>query len=356
MANRNLISAVGLTIYVNLRKDDGSDDIYDNNSSDVVNFDVSDYADYGVDLSVTGSGGTKYVYTIPAELPAGRWIEEFRRQAGGARDADTAVDIILRSRRFTWNGGVVTGSPSVGTNQTTVNELRSLLQNFARFAGINTTWNTDPYTLSNADYVIQNTLNTVIRRTKCTQQTDSVTQGEGDDQVVFNFDGFAPERIIRIWAVPADGSNLSGYSPSIDVIDLERIDAFRRAYGGQTGHPGAIGFSLQDGTNNTARTADQDYTIKVNWWPTLTAWDIGDESAGTEVINMPGDIAREAIELGGVLRLQGQQVEHLPVTDRRRADWEAFISRNMGAGNLGARSFRRTSLTESEALRAERPW
>ena len=307
----------------------------------------------GSDIAVAGT----YRFTIPAATPSGNYkLLIYFNPAwtdGEAELAETGV--------MFWNGTTLvdapTGSSSVGTDTTTLGELRDILQRFARFAGISADFSSGkPYGYSDADYTIQGVLNTLIGKTKCTARTDSISLLAAATTIDFSsLTGFNPKRILRMWAIPADGSQMSK-NPDIDVIDLDRVDAWITRNGTQTGHPGAIGFSLQDGTNRIARTADIAYTVKVRHWPTLSTWTVGDSGAGSTVINMSGEIAREAIEMAGVMRLQGSQIEALPVTDRRRAQWDDLVNRAYIDASLGAHSTRRLSLDEARWQRQCQDW
>lgn len=309
-------------------------------------------ASYGVTL--TDQGGDIYTADMPTDVGAGTYRITCYYVPG--LTLLTTSDI-LDSYDIGWSGTAVTGSPSVGADQTTVGELRTILQTFSRFAGINTTFSNDPYILADADYAIQGTLNTLIDKSKCTTRTDTLSMLAAATTVDFSsLTGFGSRRILRIWAYPADGSTLCG-RPDLDVIDMERIDAYRAKYGATTGHPGAIGFPLRDGTSNkTARAASVDYTVKVRHWATLSAWAAGDSGAGSTVINIPADIAREAVQMGGVMRLQGQEIQNLPITDRRRVDWNDLVARASAEASLGVLSSRRMNTEESRSERRERLW
>jgi hypothetical protein len=304
------------------------------------------------DVAMTDRGGDYYTSDFPVGIGAGTYDIVYYQQVGVD---PTITDEIIGSQVLDRGVVAATGTASVGTNISTVGELRTILQTFARNAGIIDSGNLI-YLPATADYAIQNTLNTFIDRTKCTMTTATITMAAAASTIDFSgIVGFSPYRLMRLWAVPSTGT-MTG-SPEIDIIDMDRIDTYRARFGDVTGHPGAIGFPLQDGTSNkTAQTADVEYTVKARHYATLVAWTPGDAGASSTVINIPGDFAREAIEIGGVMRMQGQEIEHLPITDRRRQPWEDLIQRASKIASLSVRSVRRLSVDDVRAERFLRAW
>ncbi len=352
MATRLITAGTGFgsagtnTLKVNLVNSAGL--IWDNVGLDLETYVAAQQSRYDISVTETAVGSGLYLYTIPATLPVGTYRER-------PRFTDTGYLSALDA--FRWDGAVVTGSPSTNANITTVGELRTLISLNARNAGVIDS-NNVLYSPVGADYAIQRCLEEFIQRTLITVRTDSVTMSETDSSIDFSaIAGFDPSRVYRIWSVPADNSQ-SGSCETIDieVIDRERIDQYRDSRGDMTGLPGAIGFSLRDGTNKTARTADKDYTIRFRWLETLVAFTPGDTGANSVVINMRGDAAREAVSIGASAFLQENEVEMIQITNRKYPRWEQLVQRFSGASNLGVRSIRRTSIREHRGQNWARGW
>lgn len=246
---------------------------------------------------------------------------------------------------------------SISTNKTTVGELVTVLGQAARNLGISDTDNTI-YDLSEKHRAIRQVLNLYIRLTKVTMRTDSVSMPSGASYVdLSGLNGLSVGRIIRMWAVPYDGSQGTASNPDVKVEEVEDVDGYRQKNGVQTGHPLLIGFYDQDNSastsNLTALKSDIQYAVRVKWYPPVVDWTIGDSGTTTSntVINVTGDLAIDAVRLAGVVFLQSNQVEITSIVDRKNAAWELLVSRGSTESSLGVRSIPRKSVYE---VRAER--
>lgn len=250
---------------------------------------------------------------------------------------------------------ITSGSP--GTNVFTIGMLVTILQDSARNAGLTANFASgDPYTLTQGHIAIRDSVNDFIRRTRCTRSTSSVTLADTTNTVdLSGLAGFALDRIFNIWTKPSDSSSSLKTHP-LTVVDYNEILEFRQCGTTSSCAPRHIGFpSLATLIGETDTDASEDILVYVNWWPPLVSFILGDtgSTVANTVVNVPGDLVEEVIRTKGVMNLQRNQPAQLKeaVIQGLKADYEAHVSRNMGANNMGVRSIRRQSLDE---IRRER--
>lgn len=301
------------------------------------------------DVALTFVGGDGYGFTIPADLPIGAtYIAVFYRPTTPGTPAIS--DYSPEEWEFTWGGTIDTVTPSAaGTNQTTIGELVTILGISARNSGI-TDLTGSAYELTEKHLAIRAVLNDFIRRTRCTRQQDTVDIEENEQEVDFSgVDGFDADRIIEsgIAVVQSDDYSAISVVDGIDVVGLDQIREETACGGTSTGTPRIISFApgFQSATVYPSPVADGELTFI--WSPFLTAFTLGDDSNDTAntVINVPGDLAIQAVRTGGVLVLEQGQLENVPLTNPLRSEYEALVSRSMGLGGLGVRSVRRQSVS-----------
>lgn len=212
-------------------------------------------------------------------------------------------------------------------NNETVAELRNVLVYGARNASLADTTHA-VYPLAELDAAIQGILNHFIGETMCTKQADDIAIQEGDYQFDFGgFDGFSAERLRSLF--------IDGQVP-IGKVDLDVIIEKRRCQPSVTGSPQLIGFDTPTSVWFWP-TADADYTINFGWSPPLTPWTAGADNVDNLILNVPGYMAATVVRTGGVVWLQSGQIENVPLTNPKAAEYAAYVRSCKGKNGMGSK-------------------
>lgn len=291
----------------------------------------ADFADYAVAL--THRGGNYFSADFPALITAsGAYVVDYYKQLGATPDIS---DLWLDSETIQWTGSA-TIVTTPGDGSSTVGELVTILRTTCRNAGINDA-DELTYDLTTKHLAIRALLEDFVRRTRCVTKVDTFAITSGSTTVTLaGITGMHTERINEIW-ISGDKHN------RIAVSDITEVDEWL-ACSTNTHQPCKIGFTTTAGVGRVFPTPDANYTASVRWWPDVTAWTPGDTGVASLALNIPGDLARSAVYKGGIWFMQKNQPEHAKIVDQSQTEYEAFVTRNMGAGNLGVRSLTRQPL------------
>lgn len=229
----------------------------------------------------------------------------------------------------------------------TITQLLQVLQVSARNAGVNTTFSSDPYTLTEGHLALRSSLSHFLRETKCVQQTSTALLPSGTNEIdLSSIAGWHPERQKSCWVTPVDTTQ-TVCQTMLRVVEQEDIISDRER-NICTGTPQQIGFGTDLISAITDKTSDQAYTLSVKWFCPLTSWTIGDTGAGSTSINVPGDMAEEVVRAAGVCFLQTNQPEQQKqgVISALWAEYLRYVDSKRGSGNMGVRSIRRSGARE----------
>lgn len=231
----------------------------------------------------------------------------------------------------------------------TVLQARTLLQQGARNAGVSGTFSSDPYTSTEADLAIQDSLNHFARETKCIQTTQTATLPSGTNEIdLSGLTGFEPERWLRIWPVAVDTTS-TVQTKSLVVREYDEL-LHDRLTCTETGAPTEIAFATTLTDAITRETSDQAYTIHFKHWTLLTSFTAGTSTTGT-VLNISYDIAAQVLRTYGVVLLQRNQPEQIEegVLQGLQAEYDRYLASKRGVGSMGARFVKLRSLAEIRA-------
>lgn len=325
MKELNILFQSGSNLYVTItRLSDAK--VWQTTSSTFVTPVGANIANY--DVPLTDNGLDFYYADFPSAIDTDTYVVAYYVQASATPATPSTSDTIIPPpEEIEWGGTGVTGP--VGGETTTVGTLVTIARVTLRNAGLADSSDTN-YDLELKHIGIQLLLKDFVRRTKCTSSIDSFTITAADDDVTLaGITGFHTERIGSIW--------INGQDSPLATTDIEAINS-KLANDTSTGLPCEIAFSTTTGVGKVFRTPDATYTGKVRWSPPLTTWTAGDTGVAARELNIPGDLAENAVEKGIIWQLQKNQPEHAAIVAASKADYEAFVARNLGAGNLGVRS------------------
>lgn len=232
----------------------------------------------------------------------------------------------------------------------TILQARTILQAAARNAGISGTFNNDPYSATEADLAIQDSLNHFARETHSIQVTDSALLPSGTNEMsLSDLSGFEPERQIKIWPVPTDSTS-TGQTRSLRVMDYDDIVTERTRCAVTTGVPTKIAFATSLTDAITLEDSDQQYRIYFKFWTLLTSYTAGTATTST-VLNISADMASQVLRTYGVVLLQRNQPQQQKegIIANLRAEYEAYVRSKSGSGNMGVKVVKQSSLADFRA-------
>lgn len=324
MANELQISFdSGSNLYAIVRRTSDSY-VWQTTTSTFVVWNDSNIANY--DVAMTDNSGDYYSGDFPTGITtAANYLVGYFVRAGAT---PATTDEVLPSEVFFWSGGTTTGG-TVGGNTLTIGGAVTILRTIARNAGISDT-DDATYDLTNKHIILQLIGDDLARRTRCIQTVSSFTITLDSAAIdLSGIAGFHTERGLEYW--------IDGEDRPLSALSYQDINN-RLARNTSTEKPRYIGFSATTAVGKIYPTSDAAYTGKVRWWAPLTGWTAGDTGVSATVLNIPADLMRGAINAGGIYFLQKNQPQNAKVVDQSRADYEAFVQRNMGSGSLGVQS------------------
>lgn len=338
MATRTFTGVSGLSLYVILtRVSDGK--VWQTTTGTAVTFVAANIANYDIALTPGETSQDRYSYTVPA-LSSGEWIDTVYEYATPSTPTVTD-DIIDPGLAFVWNGdSVIPGGSGPSGGTVSVTEARAYLRRQARNAG-----DTSSYDDATIDDAIYNALSEVVKEFRILKYVTVLDISEDDPAVDLTSlpSDWRPEMLSGdgVTITDTDGDPLQNQPEALARISYSELIS-AAAQDTSTGIPEAIAFEGW-ATCRVWPTPDDDYKIRAHYLLPEATWTHGGSSV---TLRTPSDILYPVLATLGVVKLQSNDIEHMPLVDRKKAEYEAFKRTLSSPGNLGATSFRRQSLSE----------
>lgn len=320
MANElDLISPSGATIYAVIRS---GATVAQTTTETFVAWVDANIANY--DVPLTDNSGDYYSEDFPDWIALGNYVVTYYLQAGAT---PATTDDVLASETINWGGGATSGG-SPGGNTITIGQCVTLERIYGRNVG-ETDDDDGVYTLEQKHVALQDLLSDLNEKTKCITIVSSFDIEEDDEDIdLSGITGFTPERFKRAW--------IDGENQTLNCIGIDEINGLLAA-NTTSGKPCQFAFIGTTGLGRLDRVSDDDYTGKVEWNGTLTAWTAGDTGVANTTLNVPAYLARGAIKAGIIYYLQSNQPEHAELAAKSQQDFQLYCAQHMGANNVGER-------------------